>query len=507
MEAGVASVMCSYNKVNGIYACENDDTLNRILKEELGFKGFVQSDWQATMSGVPSALGGLDMTMPGDITFGSGNSYFGGNLTAAVRNGSVPLSRVNDMATRILASWYKLGQETHYPSVGVNFVNYTQAPIRNVQHDHKKTIRSIGAASVVLLKNKGNALPLKTPKSIGIIGSDGGPSPGSYSETACADHGCDVGTLAEGWGSGTAWFPYLVDPYKGLKARASRTTKFMTSFDDYDLEAAVAVAKAVETPIVFANADSGEGYINVGGNPGDRSNLTLWHGGDALIEAVADANPNTIVVLHTVGPVMMPWLNKVKAVVNAGLPGQESGNSLADVLFGDVNPSGRLPYTNAKKASDYSAHAVPATEIDYSEGLLIGHRWFDAKNIEPLFPFGYGLSYTNFGYNGLKVKKSGSTVTVTATIKNTGKVDGAEIPQLYIGFPKSAGEPPKVLRGFEKVFLKAGHSTKVTFELDTAKELSIWNSDARKWNVVKGSFTVYVGASSRDIRLQGTFNL
>ncbi|KAI8582566.1 hypothetical protein K450DRAFT_227770 [Umbelopsis ramanniana AG] len=507
VEAGVASIMCSYNKVNGVYACENDDTLNRILKEELGFKGFVQSDWQATMSGVPSALAGLDMTMPGDITFGSGNSYFGGNLTAAVRNGSVPLSRVNDMATRILASWYKLGQETHYPSVGVNFVNYTDAPIRNVQHNHKKTIRSIGAASVVLLKNNGNALPLKTPKSIGIIGSDGGPSPGSYSETACADHGCDAGTLAEGWGSGTAWFPYLVDPYKGIKARASRTTKFKTSFDDYDLEEAVAVAKAVETPIVFANADSGEGYITVGNNPGDRSNLTLWHGGDALIEAVADANPNTIVVLHTVGPVLMPWLSKVKAVINAGLPGQESGNSLADVLFGDVNPSGRLPYTNAKKASDYPAHAVDAAEIDYTEGLLIGHRWFDAKNIEPLFPFGFGLSYTKFGYNALKVKAAGSKVSITATIKNTGKVDGAEIPQLYIGFPKSAGEPPKVLRGFEKVFLKAGHSTKVTFDLDTAKELSIWNSDARKWEVVKGSFTVYVGASSRDIRLQGTFKL
>lgn len=499
--------MCSYNKINGVYACENDDTLNRILKEELGFQGFIQSDWQATMSGVPSALAGLDMTMPGDITFGSGNSYFGGNLTEAVKNGSVPLSRVNDMATRIFASWYKLGQENNYPTVGVNFVNYTDAPFRNVQHDHKKTIREIGAASTILLQNNGNALPLKSPKSIGIIGSDGGPSPNSFGPNACADHGCDVGTLAEGWGSGTAWFPYLINPFQGLRSRAPRSTQFKTSFDDYDLATAVSIAKSVEVPIVFVNADSGEGYINVGGNPGDRSNLTLWHGGDALIEAVADANPNTIVVIHTVGAVLMPWLNKVKAVVNAGLPGQESGNALADVLFGDVNPSGRLPYTIAKKTSDYPSLAEDVSEVNYTEGLLIGHRWFDAKNIEPLFPFGHGLSYTKFSYNGLKVKKSGSKVTVTATIRNAGKVDGAEVPQLYVGFPKSAGEPPKVLRGFEKVMIKAGHSTKVTFEVDVAKELSIWDSDARKWKNVKGSYEVYVGASSRDIRLQGSFSL
>ncbi|KAG2173315.1 hypothetical protein INT43_004689 [Umbelopsis isabellina] len=508
VEAGVGSIMCSYNKINGVYACENDDTISRILKDELKFKGFVQSDWAATMSGVPSALAGLDMTMPGDITFGSGNSYFGGNLTEAVKNGSVPLSRVNDMATRIIAAWYKLGQDKKYPSIGVNFVNYTDAPFRNVQHDHKKIIREVGAASTILLKNKGNTLPIKTPKSIGIIGSDGGPSPGNFGPSACSDHGCDNGTLAQGWGSGTAWFPYLVNPYQGIKSRAPRNTKIVTSFDDYDLKKAASIAKSVEVPIVFVNADSGEGYIQVGDNPlGDRANLSLWHGGDALIEAVADANPNTIVVIHTVGAVMMPWLNKVKAVVNAGLPGQESGNSLADVLFGDVNPSGRLPYTIAKKPSDYYAHAVNSLEIDYSEGLLIGHRYFDAHNIDPLFEFGYGMSYTKFSYNSLSVKASKSSVTVSAKITNSGKVAGAEVPQLYIGFPKSAGEPPKVLRGFEKLQLKAGKSGKVSFDLDVAKELSIWDTTDSKWKVVHGKYQVYVGASSRDIRLTGTFTL
>lgn len=508
VEAGVGSIMCSYNKINGVYACENDDTLSRILKDELKFKGFVQSDWQATMSGVPSVLAGLDMTMPGDITFGSGDTYFGANLTHAVKNGSVPLSRVNDMATRIIAAWYKLGQDKKYPSVGVNFVNYTDAPFRNVQHDHKKIIREVGAASTILLKNKGNTLPIKTPKSIGIIGSDGGPSPGNFGPDACSDHGCDNGTLAQGWGSGTAWFPYLVNPYQGIKSRAPRNTKIVTSFDDYDLKKAASIAKSVEVPIVFVNADSGEGYITVGDNPiGDRGNLSLWHGGDALIEAVADANPNTIVVMHTVGAVMMPWLNKVKAVVNAGLPGQESGNSLADVLFGDVNPSGRLPYTIAKKPSDYYAHAVDSLEIDYSEGLLIGHRYFDAHNIDPLFEFGYGMSYTKFSYNSLSVKASKSSVTVSAKITNSGKIAGAEVPQLYIGFPKSAGEPPKVLRGFEKLQLKAGKSGKVSFDLDVAKELSIWDTTDSKWKVVHGKYQVYVGASSRDIRLTGTFTL
>ncbi|GAB5585921.1 hypothetical protein Unana1_00821 [Umbelopsis nana] len=501
VEAGVASIMCSYNKINGVYACENDDTLNRILKEELGFQGFIQSDWAATMSGVPSALGGLDMTMPGDIAFGSNtySTYFGANLAEAVKNGSVPLSRVDDMATRILASWYKLVQENNYPTIGVNFVNQTDAPFRNVQHNHKETIRVIVAASTILLNNDGAVLPLKSPKSIGIIGSDGGPSPGNFGPTDCADHACDVGA---------AWFPYLIDPYQGIKSHAPSSTMFKASFDDYDLATAASIAKSVDTPIVFVNADSGEGYISVGNNPlGDRANLSLWHGGDALINAVADANPNTIVVIHTVGAVLMPWLNKVKAVVNAGLPGQESGNSLADVLFGDVNPSGRLPYTMAKQTSDYPALAVNAAEINYTEGLLIGHRWFDAKNIEPLFPFGHGLSYTTFGYAGLKIKQSAAKVTVTATIHNTGKVDGAEVPQLYVEFPEAAQEPPKVLRGFEKVMIKAGRSTKVSFAVDVAKELSIWDTNASKWKNVHGSYQVYVGASSRDIRLQGSFNL
>ncbi|KAG0928436.1 hypothetical protein G6F35_007997 [Rhizopus arrhizus] len=208
IEAGVGSVMCSYNRVNGTYSCENDYLLNTVLKGELGFKGFVQSDWSATMSTVPSANHGLDMTMPGDIVYHSNNSYFGKNLTAAVDHGKVSKSRVTDMATRIVATWYRFKQETGYPKVAIDSFDMKNAPYVNVQADHYKLVREMGAASTVLLKNDG-ILPVKSVKSVAFIGSDAANNPKGIS--ACEDHGCDDGTLAQGWGSGTANFPYLID--------------------------------------------------------------------------------------------------------------------------------------------------------------------------------------------------------------------------------------------------------------------------------------------------------
>ncbi|RCI05997.1 hypothetical protein CU098_000996, partial [Rhizopus stolonifer] len=377
--------------------------------------------------------------------------------------------------------------------------------------NHKELVRELGAASTVLLKNSG-VLPLDRKKldKIAIVGSDAGRDPSGLN---CVDHGCSNGTLAQGWGSGTAYYPYLVDPLTGLSDALGKKVKIATSLDDWDLEKAAKTAKDADYAIVFSNSDSGEEYITVDGNAGDRNNLSLWHNGDNLIKAVADANKNTIVVIHAVGAVLMPWINhpNIKAVVWPGLQGQESGNALADVMLGKVNPSARLPYTIAKEASDYNAKPDPNYHIPYSEKLLMGYKWFDHANIEPLFPFGHGLSYTTFKYSNLKVKASNSgkksaTVKASISIQNSGKVDGAEVVQAYLSFPKSAGEPPKLLRGFEKVYLKKGKKETVNFELSKT-ELSIWDVKSNSWVIPSGKFTLHVGASSRDIRQSASFTL
>ncbi|CAL1705089.1 unnamed protein product [Somion occarium] len=544
VQAGVASVMCSYNLINDTYACDNDKMLNDVLKREFGFQGYVMSDWSAQHT-TESAMTGLDMTMPGDITFDSGTSYFGQNLTDYVRNGTIPESRVDDMATRILAAWYFLGQDKNYPKVSFNAFDAIDEVTNDhvdVQEDHFKVVRQIGAASSVLLKNTKRALPLQKPKSVVLIGNDAGPArngPNGFS-----DRGGDDGVLAMGWGSGTAQFPYLISPLEAIQARARKDRSSVSWFlDNFNLNGAANAAIGQDVALVFVNADSGEGYITVDGNEGDRKNLTLWQNADALISAVAQQNNNTVVVAHSVGPAIVEsWIDNpnVTAVVWAGLPGQEAGNSIADVLYGDFNPSGRLPYTIAKSPSDYSAQLVTGggaqdiLSIPYSEGLGIDYRHFDAAGIEPRFEFGFGLSYTTFKYSGLQVSavhhsdKTSSkleanwavgkpspiavgssaaiwlhrpAVQVKFTVTNTGKIAGGEIPQLYIQHPASAGEPPSVLKGFADVLLKPGQSKTVTINL-SRYDLSIWDTVGQGWARPKGTIKFAVGQSSRLFKLK-----
>ena len=274
-----------------------------------------------------------------------------------------------------------------------------------------RVIRKTGAASTVLLKNTGS-LPLNKPKSISLIGYDLGPSllgPNGYS-----DRGGDQGTLAMGWGSGTADFPYLVDPLQAFSVQARRDRSLLDwHFNDTDFETAAEVAARAEVAIVGINSDSGEQYITVEGNEGDRNDLLPWHNGTELVKAVAAVNNNTIVVVHSVGPIIMEeWidLENVTAVLWAGLPGQESGNALLDVMYGSYNPSGRLPYTIAKKREDYSADIIyvdsdqpPHPQVDYTEKLDIDYRHFLAKNITPRFEFGFGLSYTTFNLSNINL--------------------------------------------------------------------------------------------------------
>ncbi|KAJ7079898.1 glycoside hydrolase superfamily [Mycena epipterygia] len=593
VKAGVGSVMCSYNKINQTQACQNSKLINGVLKEELGFQGFIMSDWTAMINGVQPALAGLDMNMPGFISYGNPindpdpatatNSWWGAALIEMVNNGSVPESRVDDMVTRTIATWFKMGQDVGYPDVSFSqltedtFLNGQMVNEHiNVQSDHFKLIREIGAASTILLKNKNGTLPLKVQKikRIGIFGSDAGPNPAG--PNSCSDRGCDVGTLAMGWGSGTANFPYLIDPLAAITAHIQSidsTVVIQSVLNDFNTTGVRAVASTVDTCIVFVNADSGEGYITVDGNAGDRTNITLWNNGEALIATAAAACANTIVVQHVVGPVLVEsWIDhpNVTAVLHAGLPGQESGNALVDVLFSDgpqaTNPSGRLPYTIAKQRTDYAADVLYSSnaatpQITYTEGVNIDYRWFDLNNIVPRFEFGFGMSYTTFAYSGLvtthvspaqprdappaasrsiapsilpagvtPLAKATSTasappaasspvgdiggpaalyqhfLTVSFTVKNTGTVAGNEVSQLYLGFPASYGEPPKVLRGFTRTMLNPGQSATVSIPL-RQKDVSVWDVVAQKWVVGEGTFKVMVGSSSRAINLQGTFQL
>ncbi|KAK3376701.1 glycosyl hydrolase family 3 N terminal domain-containing protein [Lasiosphaeria ovina] len=429
VRAGVGSVMCSYNKINGAFACENEWTTNYLLKNELSFQGFVMSDWGAQHTTLGSALGGLDMAMPGD---GGGPPYgalWGGALTEAVLKGQVPQWRLDDMVIRIMAAFYKVKSGNYTSRPDVNFsawTNKTTGPLHplsnqssigvvnefvNVQGDHAALIREIGAKSAVLLKNEKAALPLNKPRSIAVIGNDAQDTPGG--PNACPERGCIKGTVAMGYGSGTAEFPYLVSPATALKLQAATdNTVFTNTTGNWNLAAAKAAATNASAAIVFVTATAGENFITLDGNAGDRNNLTLWDNGDELIRAVASVNPNTIVVLHTAGPVILEYAKQhpnVTAILWAGFPGQESGNALADVLYGKVNPQGRSPFTWGKSVRDYGAQlmftapnpALPSQTFD--EGVFIDYRYFDKAATAPTWWFGSGLSYTTFSYAHLEI--------------------------------------------------------------------------------------------------------
>ena len=390
VQANVTSVMCSYNKLNQTYyACESGTLLNGLLKNELDFQGYVVSDWTAQHTTAGSANAGMDMSMPGD-NFGDNNFLWGQTLLNAVSSGQVAQSRLDDMVRRILAAWYFVHQDQGYPPTTFSSWNGGGGGT-NVQGTHNVVARAIARDGIVLLKNTNNALPIKKPASLALIGQDAIVNPAGAN--ACADRGCDTGTLAMGWGSGTAQFPYLVAPYDAIQMQAARdgTTLNVSSTDG--TSTAASVASAAATAVVFVNADSGEGYITVEGVAGDRPNLDPWHGGDALVQAVANANKKTIVMVHSVGPLVLEsWIENpnVVAVLWAGVPGQESGNALVDVLYGAVSPSGKLPYTIAKAVGDYGT-GIQSGDDDYVEGLYVDYRHFDQAGIVPRFEFGFGM--------------------------------------------------------------------------------------------------------------------
>ena len=504
-DSQAAGFMCSYNKINGDWACENDYTLNQVLKKAFGFKGWVMSDWGGTHSTVKAALAGLDQEMPG-------SGFFGDALKKAVESGEVPTARLNDMVHRILRSMF---------AVGV----IDDPPVRQVVDVFKglEDAQRIAEETLVLLKNANSQLPLSAAsvKSIAVIGShaDVGTLSGGGSAQVNPPGGNAVkpapgAAAGPGMGMGREAVYFPDSPLKAIRAKAPKAKVEYNA--GTDPASAAALAKASEVAIVFVNQPTSEGR--------DVATLALPDNQDALVSAVAGANPRTIVVLETGGPVAMPWSANVNGILEAWYPGIRGAEAMADVLFGDVNPSAKLPVTFARSDQDLPHPEVPGIklvppppppgagrggagrgmmppfDIPYTEGLKVGYKWYDAEKKEPLFPFGFGLSYTTYSYSGLKATAAGRNVTVSFTVKNTGKRAGSEIAQVYAALPAGAGEPPKRLIGWERVPLGPGESKTVNLTIDPLY-LSIFNVDKDGWELAPGDYTVMVGASSRSLPL------
>jgi len=647
VEAGAASAMCSYNRINGPWACENAVLLNGILRGAWGFAGFVTSDWGAVHT--PQAITqGLDLEMPGrEIAGRPGGPQFTAALKAAVESGAIPVSAIDQSLARILVQMDRFHLLDGKPPA--------PPPALNVEA-HAKLVRRVSTQAAVLLKNDAGALPLSdqdlaslaaigptagqlaagflgeraygfedrlvspldalrrlSPRariaySVGVdltgnvipgsvLSHDGRPGllrQSSAGESGAAQVDAEVdfqGPSALAPGADYSWTGELTAPEPGdyaLMVQPSLTggsegggtvaidgrlvaktggpgfggsgmvtkkwSSLLPTTDGRDngigtirltagphpialvansigqgplsirfswitpqsrrvgIDAAVAAAKAARTAVVFA-------WGGMGGS------LSLPEDQDDLIEKVAAANPRTIVILNTGGPVAMPWRDKVRAILEMWYPGQEGGWATADLALGRANPAGRLPVTFPAKLEDTPARAaghperlgpprqplapggtIPAAQpVTYSEGIVIGYRWYDQEQIEPLFPFGHGLSYTHFEYSGLAVREVANGFDVIFTVRNTGPRAGAEVLQAYVGPVENSPVPmaPRSLVGFRRIELAPGHAACVTFHVDRS-QLSYWSTDTHGWATDRGSRKVFVGASSRDIRLLGT---
>ncbi len=498
-----AGVMCSYNRVNGDYACENPYTLNDVLKHDWQFKGFVLSDWGGTHSTVKAANAGLDMDQPGD------DGFFSEPLKQAVLDGKVPQARLDDMVHRIVRSMFDCGI-------------VDQPPVRRVVDPFRgrDDAQKIEEESLVLLKNEGGILPLSAGKlrRIAVIGghSDVGVLSGGGSAQVDSPGGnaIDPTQGAAVWGK-PVYFPSA--PLRYIREQAAPDVHIEYDAGTNPADAAKAAA-AAQIAIVFVTQWMSEGK--------DSATLSLPDHQDALVAAVAAANPNTIVVLENGGPVNMPWAGSVKGILESWYPGIGGGQAIANVLFGRVNPSGKLPVTFAASENDLPhPHVAGLTEhtgnngangrgdhdeardfpVDYNvEGMAVGYRWFQEKKKQPLFPFGFGLSYTRYAYSNLRVDEDGKSVSFD--LRNTGATAGDEIAEVYITLPAVAGEPFRKLAGWKRVTLAAGATQIVEIPLDPLY-LSTYSTASNAWSRPAGEFLVEVGGSSAELPLSQPLHL
>ncbi|KAL9932528.1 hypothetical protein V8E36_008645 [Tilletia maclaganii] len=551
VRAGAGAVMCSYNKLNNTHACEHDHALNHLLKDELGFQGSVISDYGAVWSLEDSVNHGLDAQMPGDGGKMLGISVYpndfgthGSKLAASVRAGRISEARVDDMVLRILTPVFEYQDLETMPRPAFNppsLLAPSPDPV-NVQEHHYQVVRQVGTESLTLLKNvneRGRGLPLKADrlKRVAVIGRD------SISVTSGI---CDAvgdcersGTVTCGHGSGFTFPPYVVSPLEAIRNHLkTRPVAIATEADDGNLGKVRAAATGSDAAIVFVTLLQSEGE--------DRTTLLLDHDGEKLINAVADVNANTIVVVHSPAAVVLEsWIDhaNVTAVLYAYYPGQESGNGLVPVLFGEHSPSGKLPFVIGKAAGDWPPHTISRSmlnrhpQADFTERTLVDWKWLDTKNIEPRFHFGFGLSYTKFSFGKATIVKhfvpdktsiqhtnerharsqspvitEGASVydivmSVVVSVTNTGQVAGSEVAQLYLSYPPGTSDvPAHVLRGFHKVLVQPGQTQKVTFNL-RRKDLSIWDVGTQRWSIPRGRFTFFAGGSSGDWDRMSTVTL
>jgi beta-glucosidase len=487
IEAGhPGSVMCAYNQVNGAYACENPHLLNDVLKEDWGYPGWVMSDWGAVHS-PEAATKGLDQESGSML---DAKVWFDKPLREAVDAGRIPRARVDDMVRRILRSMFAGGLFDH-PAAPGGALDYAA---------DAKIAKADAEEGIVLLKNSG-VLPLSsTVRRIVVIGGHadvGVLSGGGSSQVVPVGGPALTLKMPGGEGNPMAQFRFAIyDPSSPLSAiKAAAPNAVVEYVDGADPKLAAERARGADAVIVFATQWMIEGY--------DAKDLSLPDNQDALIDAVADANPKTVVVLETGNPVLTPWLDKTAALMEAWYPGAKGGEAIADILFGQTNPSGRLPITFPASEAELPRPAIPGAgappkqpfPVNYVEGSNLGYRWYEAKGIKPLFPFGFGLSYTAFRYSGLRAT-GGKTLMVGFTVKNVGSRAGMDTPQVYAAPPGSV----RRLIGWKKLALKPGETRRVSITADP-RTIAAYDEGAHGWHVAAGDYAVAVGASSADLSL------
>ena len=515
-EGGAWSIMGAYNLYKGQHACHNQYLLNDILKGEWGFDGAVISDWGGTHDTDEAITNGLDLefgSWTDGLTWSKSNSYdsyfMAGPYLEKLRNGSASEDVLNEKVRRVLRLIFRTAMKSGKPAGAM------------CSPEHYDAARRIAGEGIVLLKNDNGVLPVDvgTVKKIAVIGENA------------------VKMMTVGGGSSSLKVQHECSPLEGIRAAVGDKVEIVYergyvgdvggTFDGVDtgqdlsesrteaqlVADAVAAAREADAVLFF-------GGLNKAGNQdcegSDRLHLELPYAQDKVIEALADANPNMAVVIVSGNAVAMPWIGKVNTVVEAWYSGSQAGHAIADVLFGKVNPSGKLPFTFPVKLEDNGAHAMGAYQpgdlsVEYKEGLYVGYRWADKHDVEPLFPFGHGLSYTDFTYGKAKCRKTsvkaGAVVKVSVDVTNSGDVAGKEVVQLYIGDEESALERPvKELKGFRKVYLEPGQTKTVTFGI-TPDDLKYFDDVQHDWVLEPGRFTAYVGSSSRDIRTEVSFEV
>lgn len=490
VDAGVGTVMCAFVRVNNTRSCENPTLLNQWLFSDMGFAGAVVSDWTATYSTIESALNGLTVEME----WQKNATFFGENLKEAVLNGSVPLERIDDMATRLLT--------TIFATTDIGDIPVT--PDRNVSANvtspsHSALAYELAIAGTVLLKNNG-LLPLEANTLCRVVIAG------------------DASDIIAGGGSGGVIPPYKISPEAGLQAQLPQTT--IVSVEGNNVTAAAIAAADADVAIVIVGMKTSEGM--------DRANLSLPWPQDDIVRAILDVQPKTVIITRCSGACLLPWESDAPAIVSQLYAGQESGNALADILLGNRNPSGKLTVTWPKTGLDTwlspkgGGPVIPSSypgvdqgkgypEVTYSEGLFVGYRWFDNELTDPLYPFGHGLSYTNFTFGNITVEgsiSSSTNATISFTITNDYNVGvvGAEVAQLYVAGPP--GDPLRALKAFAYTEeLSPGELKSISFSL-SSKDMSRWSVESHTFvSYPQGQYNFWIGSSSRDFRLSGQINV